>query len=162
MSRLSRAFVPVVLVALTLSACQKKEKVGGPGLLKGVKEQQQAKRLGEFLKSPAPTAQAGAIQNSPAPQRSPSPPPKQVLEIALVSEGGVYYKPGPAIRVSAGTTIRLINKDDKPRHFTTSDGTYDSGELKPGQAFEFVADIKGKFQVEDPKVPFATATLEVL
>lgn len=166
MKKPGAALVALVMLALVAAACEKAEKVGSEELLKKVKEEEQAERLGEILRSPAPKAGSspGAIQNPPPETaRTPTPPAQQqqTVEIALVGSSP-YYQPGPHIRVTSGTLIKVINKDEKTRQFLTVDGPYDSGNLDPGGTFEFTASVKGKFKLEDPNAPFIQGIFEVL
>lgn len=160
MKRTSRAGALLAVAALLLAACQRSEKVG-EGLLEKLKEQEQQRRLGEFLKSPEPTGQPSpaALGGSPAPGKTGG-PQREVFQVLLVNDPP-YYEPGQQLTVPLGTTIRVTNKDDNTRSFTTPDGPYDSGDLAPGQSRELVVNVKGKFQLYDPNVPFATGTLEV-
>jgi plastocyanin len=43
----------------------------------------------------------------------------------------------PTLTVSAGTTVTWTNNDAVPHTATASDGTFDSGNLNPGQSFAF-------------------------
>lgn len=160
----SRKWVALILIfSVLLGACQKKEKVGSQELLDRAKEDAAAKRIGDLMKSPEPTNQSGGAIGAPGASPTASAKPKeqkQVVEIALIGDNP-YYNPGPSIQIPAGAIIRVINKDDKTRHFITPEGPYDTGPLEPGKSMDLAADFKGKFALQDEKVPFATGTLEV-
>lgn len=159
-----RKWVALTLIfSVFLGGCQKKERVGSQELIDRAKEDAAAKRIGEFVKSPEPTNQSGGAIGGPTTSPTASAGPKeqkQVVEIALIADNP-YYDPGPSIQIPAGAVIRVINRDDKTRHFITPEGPYDTGPLEPGKSMDLAADFKGKFALQDEKVPFATGTLEV-
>lgn len=157
----------LVVVGLVAAGCGEKTKVGSEELL-DIKEQQQKERLGEILKSPQPTATATAPAALGVPSESPKAEAKQeVFEVTLVAAPD-YYEPGQLMQIAAGTRIKVTNRDSnlwenaqKPRRFRASNGPYDTGDIPLGESREFVASTKGRFQIEDPNYPSATATMEV-
>lgn len=163
MKRLGKLVAIGIVLVLAMSACERKEKVGSETLLKSAEDEAAAAALRDIVNSPKPTTtQAGAIENSPGPQNSPSPQKqRETIEIALVGETP-YFQPGPHIRISGDTPIRIVNKDNKTRRFVTIDGPYDSQDLAPGRTFEFLASERGKFKLEDPNAPFIQGVFEVL
>jgi plastocyanin len=49
------------------------------------------------------------------------------------------------LTVAAGTTVTWTNNDAVPHTATASDGTFDSGNLNPGQSFSFTFPTPGSF-----------------
>lgn len=51
----------------------------------------------------------------------------------------------PTLQVAAGTTVTWTNNDSSPHTVTADDGSFDSGNLDPGQSFTFTFDQGGTF-----------------
>jgi plastocyanin len=59
-----------------------------------------------------------------------------------------------ALRVRSGTRIRWVNEDQVQHSVTAEDGSFDSGLLDPGQAFERVFDRPGEYSYHCTPHPF--------
>jgi hypothetical protein len=155
--------VLLLVMAVFAAGCQKSANVGQG--LKNFKDKRNAAAIRDVLNSPPPstaaTSNPNVIGNSPKPTAAASQAPQQsVFEIKLTHETP-YYAPAQDLQVTAGTLIKIVNSDDKLRRFGTQDGPYDTGDIAPGATKEFTANIKGKWDLQDPNVPFATGTLTV-
>lgn len=176
MNRRNTFVILLTVVSLIAVGCKKNTKVGEG--LDTIEEQKQAGRLGEILKSPE--SEAG---QSPAALGVPtSPPPKQnqeqqqqqqqqFVDLELLDTAPYFYAAGEPscskdsaqceVSASSGTIMRIVNKDDNPRRYQSSDGTYDTGDMAPGASKQLQLGAKGDFQITDPHLPFAIATLQV-
>lgn len=160
-----RRFVGVLAVAaLLLSACEERHQVGSEELT-NIDEQKAAQRLGEILKSPETTGESPASAVLGAPSPTPTGGGDQTREtfVITLTFDSPYYDPGQTLEIPVGTPIRVVNGDRERdfRRFEAVGSPYDSGDLQPGASYEFVANVKGRFQLRDRHVPFATGTLEV-
>lgn len=174
-----RIFLALLLVLTLLGAACKKNTKVGEGLEKNIEEQKQAGRLGEILKSPQ--AEAGqspaALGASPAPKQNQNNQQQQqqaaqeFVDLELTDAAPYYFAAGEPscskdsaeclVSAAAGTIIRIVNRDDQARRYQTSDGTYDTGDIPPGGTRQVQVAAKGEFQITDPHLPFATASLQV-
>jgi hypothetical protein len=171
---------PVFLVSLMVFAvvaigCGKKQSVGSEKLTQ-FKEQEASKcRLGQACPTPSPS-QVEQGQGSLALGKSPTPaasvqaqpqPQEQTYTITLVTDSPWFHdnnnQPATSFQISAGTTLRVINKDtseERPtRSFTTAD--FDSGDMGRGATWTYKLAQSGRWEVHDNKSPFILATLEV-
>lgn len=166
-----KPFLVVMLVVLAVlsAACEDKTKVGEGLKSFDPKEAEAQKRLGEFTKqspSPAattnPNALGGKPTNDPNAEANKNAP---VVEIVLVHDDPYFTvdgQPTNEIVVQAGTKIKIVNKDDRTRSFSTTEPIVDSGAIEPGSTWESpVLSRKGTFHLEDKFVPFITALFKV-
>lgn len=154
-----------ILVILLATGCRRNFEVGTKELT-DIEEQQQ-KRIGEIIQSPeakdaSPSPVALDVEDRPAQQQQQQQEAQkqEFFDITLVN-GHPYFDPAPPHQVRAGTIIRVANKDSNVRHFRSRDGTYDTGQMSPGQTVEIKAEFQGEFQIEDPTAPFITGFLQV-
>lgn len=61
--------------------------------------------------------------------------------------------------IAAGTTVSWTNDDDEARTLTSDDGTVDSGEIAPGDSFEFTFEDAGSWKMMVDGVEAATITV---
>jgi hypothetical protein len=154
----------VLLVLLGFTACGGGQKTGSDKVL-DFEEQQKADQLGAT--TPTPTAKAGATS---APTRTAAPaatakPVAETFDVLLIA-GNPYYAPGDDLRMPAGATLRVTNKDTTPerskgRSFTAENGAFDSGLIKPGAMWTHVIAQQGTYTIVDTALNFARATLTV-
>lgn len=154
------AALGLAILLAGLVGCKGPTEVGSEELL-DIDEREQERRLGEIINSPDSDQSQQQLGASPSPTDT-SPPPEQKVyfDLSLINDNP-YYEPSNQIQLAAGTIIRITNKDDNARRFSTPEGPYDSGDIAVGGTVEVVLNIKGDFRVEDPNVPFAIATLQV-
>ncbi len=66
------------------------------------------------------------------------------------------------LTIDAGTTVRWRNMDSQPHTSTADDGEWDSGNLDPGDTFEFTFDEPGEYpyhcQYHGPQTGSITVT----
>ncbi len=157
-----------ILMTLLGAACGSGQKVGNEGLL-NFQEQKNAQRLGEATPAPTPGASVGALgigsQPTPAPRPKATPPKVRYFDVQLVSKSP-FFKPGNALTIRVGVTIRVTNTDTTPdrrggRSFTDQAGTFNSGLLKPGQSWLHTFTQPAQYEIVDQGLTFATARLQV-
>ena len=69
---------------------------------------------------------------------------------------------GPAeLSVAAGTTVTFVNNDSAPHTATADDGSFDTGEIPPGESATVTLDTAGTFAYHCEIHPSMTATLTV-
>lgn len=61
--------------------------------------------------------------------------------------------------IAAGTTVSWTNDDGEARTLTSEDGTVDSGEIAPGESFEFTFEDAGSWIMMVDGVQVATITV---
>lgn len=176
MNRRSTVLVLLVTLSLVGSACKQKTKVGEG--LEDIEEQKQAGRLGEILKSPESEAgqSPAALGASPPAQKNQNNQQQQqqqqeFVDLELLDTAPYYFAAGEPscskesaqceVSAAAGTIMRIVNKDDQPRRYQSSEGTYDTGDIAPGGSKQLTLGPKGDFEITDPHLPFATAALQV-
>ncbi|MGH2811989.1 MAG: hypothetical protein ACRDI1_04675 [Actinomycetota bacterium] len=156
-----------LLVMLLGAGCKRNFEVGSKELTEI--EEKQRDRIGQIIESPepkdaSPSPVALGAEDNPAQQQQQQQQEEaqkqEFFDIALVN-GHPYFDPAPPHQVRAGSIIRIANKDSNVRHFRSQDGTYDTGEMTPGQTVEINAEFQGDFQIEDPTAPFITGFLQV-
>lgn len=105
-----------------------------------------------------------------APTQQPPPTSATTTTVAIAdfeitihpdTSGQPQFEPSQA-RVFEGTLVRWTNVDSEPRSVVASDGAFDSGEIPPGETFEYHATALGRFDYSDGTRPYAVATLEVV
>ncbi len=165
---MKRLFALLVCLLIAGVACGKGQKVGSEKLL-NFNEQQNAQRLGARTPPPAATA-SGALTVGEQPTKAPTPKPaapkKVYFDVQLVANSP-FYKPGNAIQIRTGVTLRVTNTDataerSKGRSFTDKGGTFNSGLMKAGGSWTWVFDQPGSYEIVDQGLTFATARLEVV
>jgi hypothetical protein len=160
-----RGFAVVLIVLFGCAACGGGQKTGSEDVL-DFEEQQKADQLGAV--TPKPTAKPANVSSAPSRTVAPAAtakPAAPTYDVQLVP-GNPYYAPGDELRMPAGTTIRVTNKDTTPersngRSFTAENGAFDSGLIKPGATWSKVIAQKGTYTIVDKAVNFARATLTV-
>jgi len=80
---------------------------------------------------------------------------------ASVRMAGSRFEPS-TLTIAAGETVRWFNDDALPHTASATDGTWDSGNLAPGQAFERRFDAPGSYPYLCRYHPGMTGTIEVL
>jgi hypothetical protein len=168
-----------VLFAAVAAACGENQRVGSEALL-DVDEEGNSQRLGAVTPTPVPATPAPLTvgdKPTPTPEPTAGPTPRAlVFEIRLVAESPFYewrgsqddpFQPGNVFSMPASVELRVVNGDttaerSKGRSFTDKNGAFHSGMLKPGgEAWTWVFDASGVFEIVDEGLPFANATLEV-
>jgi plastocyanin len=130
----------------------------------------------------APPASAAATGSAPAPACAPiegttgtmppppaSPPASAPASApagsAAASESTVMIQDfafGPAeLSVAAGATVTFVNNDTAPHTATADDGSWDTGEIAPGESATVTLDTAGTFAFHCEFHPTMTATLTV-
>ena len=77
-----------------------------------------------------------------------------------VRMAGSRFAP-PTLTIAAGETVRWFNDDALPHTVSATDGSWDSGNLAPGQAFERRFDTTGNFPYLCRYHPGMIGTIEV-
>lgn len=167
---LIRMMALLAIMAFVAAGCEDQTKVGEGLRSFDPKEAEAQKRLGEFTKqspSPAATSNPNALGGK-SPTADPNAEANKnapVVEIVLVHDDPYFTvdgQPTNEVTVQAGSKVRIVNKDDRRRSFTTTEPVIDSGPLDPGQTWESaVLNRKGSFHLEDKFVPFITALFRV-
>jgi plastocyanin len=105
---------------------------------------------GEPITGPLPAGgeQVGTPIAAPAGATETSPPGETAAGEA--SQGGSvtikdYAFTPPTLTVPAGTTVTWTNDDAVPHTATASDGSFDSGNLNPGQSYSFTFATPGSY-----------------
>lgn len=98
----------------------------------------------------APPAQPAAPVDSTRVTRS-----EAVVRVANLAFGE------QSLHVRAGTRVRWINQDQVQHSVTADDGTFDSGLIEPGAAWERVFDRAGQYTYHCAPHPFMTARVVV-
>lgn len=152
---------------LILSGCGSGKSVGSDEILDF--EEQEESRLGAASPSPESADNPGSapVAEPPPPPQAAQPKPAEsqtFFDVTLIPNHP-YFEPGDEIVISAGTTLRVTNKDttsERPeRSFTADDGSFDSGMLKLGQSWTFKFDSPGSWRIVDRSAPFISARLDV-
>ena len=65
------------------------------------------------------------------------------VEIALLDD---RFDP-PELTIAAGTTLRFVNRGANWHSVAAFDGSFDSGRLDPGGAFEVRLDVPGAYDI---------------
>lgn len=169
-----RAVVVVVAVmAAVISGCGGEDRVGDEGLLEF--DEQGSDRPGRLQSSTTAAAAEAATTVVTAPGTTapptastarPSPPPTATATTVAgftvrIIDGGQGFDPFNFV-VRRGTRVVVTNADDEPRTFTSdTPGAFDSGPIRPGGTFEYLASTAGKFNFHDQTRPFAVGQMEV-
>lgn len=172
MTKAIRVLGAVSAVLLLLASCGESQKVGSEKLLE-FEEQQDARRLGERTPVPTPEGTPLALgvgeeekaQPTPTAEATPTPEPRY-FDVALVPNSP-YYRPGNAVTVKVGTTLRVTNEDSTAeradgRSFTAKDGSFHSGLLKPGETWTRTFQQPASYEIIDEGLRFATGSLRVV
>lgn len=77
-----------------------------------------------------------------------------------VRMGGSRFEP-VTLTIHAGDTVRWFNDDAIPHTVSATDGSWDSGNLAPGQAYERRFDVAGSYPYLCRYHPGMTGTIEV-
>jgi hypothetical protein len=156
--------VAFVLLAVLGVACGGGQKTGSEKVL-DFEEQKKADQLGAA--TPKPTAKAAGATSAPTRTAAPATakPVAETFDVQLIA-GNPYYAPGDDLRMPAGATLRVTNKDTTPerskgRSFTAENGAFDSGLIRPGAMWTHVIAQKGTYTIVDTALNFARATLTV-
>jgi plastocyanin len=102
------------------------------------------------------TATAAPKQSTPKPAAAAE--PDAGIEVRITSGG---FDP-TAARVVKGSTVKVTNVDTAPHTYTSSDATYDTGSIPPGQSKTFQVSSTGSFQMEDRTRNWIIGSLEVV
>lgn len=73
---------------------------------------------------------------------------------------GTRFDP-PTLKISVGDTVRWFNDDALPHTVSATDGSWDSGNLAPGAAYERVFDAAGSYPYLCRYHPGMVGTIEV-
>jgi plastocyanin len=150
----------VALLALfALGACGGGDKVGEA--FKDFKGDKSGGRIGDVTDTPTPKPKGGTnpgpAAKTPAPAATDAPKP-QGITVKITSAG---FDPTTA-RVAQGSTVTVTNTDAAAHTYTSSDATYNTESLAPGQTKSFVASKTGTFQMEDRTRNWIIGSLEVV
>lgn len=148
--------------AFVCAACGGGTKVGSA--FKNFQGQQGGQRLGALVTAtpkPAPGSHAAAQPktapaNRPAPTKAPA--EQSALTVRITASG---FDP-TAARVFGGSIITVTNTDSAPHSYTSSDLTYDTGMLSPGQSKALTANTLGNFQMTDKSRNWIIGSLQVI
>lgn len=77
-----------------------------------------------------------------------------------VRMAGSRFEP-PSLAIRVGEAVRWFNDDALPHTVSAADGSWDSGNLAPGQAFERTFDVAGTYPYLCRYHPGMTGTIEV-
>lgn len=157
---MKRVACGAVVFAIVFAACGGGEKVGSA--FKEFKGGKAGERIGELQNSPSPKPKIGGAASTavktPAPTPKPAAQQQSSLNVQITATG---FNP-TAARVLQGSTVKVTNVDNKPHTYTSSDATYDTGSLGPGQSKVFTASVPGSFQIEDRTRNWILGSLEVV
>ncbi|MDQ3833953.1 MAG: cupredoxin domain-containing protein [Actinomycetota bacterium] len=106
------------------------------------------------------TGQYGADQSVPdqsVPDQSPG-MVNNILRSVTIQPSGFYRANLP---VEPGTTVQWNNVDTKSHTVTSDDGAFDSGEIRPGQTFNFKFDEPGRWHYHSELDPDFQGTIIV-
>jgi hypothetical protein len=162
--KVARGLAVVVFVLFGAAACGGGQETGSEKVL-DFKEQQKAERLGAATAKPTVKPASTPASRATAAPAATAQAAKQIVDVQLTA-GNPYYAPSDQLRMPAGATLRVTNKDMTPertngRSFTDEAGSFDSGLLKPGKSWSQVITKKGTFSIVDQGLNFARATLQV-
>ena len=152
------------LLMLGFVGCGDSSEVGDESLLDF--EQRQQDRLGAATPTPkvtkAPSA-GSAPKTTPQPQPQATAAPQQAaITITINSDASANKFDPPLARVSKGSIIKFTNKDSKNRSIVSDkDGSFASGDIKPGGSWEYTANTAGTFSYHDGTRPYAVGKFEV-
>jgi plastocyanin len=159
MSRGVRALGIVVIALFAFGACGGGDKVGDA--FKDFKGDKSGQRIGDVTDTPTPKPKAGTnpepAAETPAPAATEA-PKAQGIDVKITSAG---FDP-TASRVVQGSTVNVTNTDGAAHTYTSSDATYDTGSVGPGQTKSFQASKPGTFQIEDRTRNWIIGSLEVV
>jgi hypothetical protein len=163
--RVIRGVSLVFVLLLAFTACGGGQTTGSDEVL-DFEEQQKADQLGAATAKP--TTEPGGATSAPTRTAAPAKtvaPAVRMYDVQLIA-GNPYYAPGDQLRMPAGTTIRVTNKDTTPerkngRSFTAENGAFDSGLIEPNATWTKVIAQKGTYTIVDSALNFARATLTV-
>ncbi len=173
--KLLRVFAVIALV-LSVAACGDDTQVGSAINPEELDDAQN--RLGEFLQEEETEAEGGGFigRDDPDPaasdngeaeaQQDQEERDRQIqeqreqaaIEMSITAGGYDPY----FIRVFAGGTVRVVNRDGQARSVVADKGEFDSGPLQPGESWNYEATQVGKFNFHDGTRPYVVGTLEVL
>jgi plastocyanin len=100
-----------------------------------------------------------AAEAPPAAEESPAAAAPSGEEMA-VSIANFAFDP-PSLDISAGTTVTWTNNDSTAHTATGDGGTFQSGNIDPGQSFSFTFDTAGTFAYHCEIHPNMVATINV-
>lgn len=149
------------VLLLASAACGGGDKVGEA--FEDFEGEKGGDRIGEIASTPKPKASkapaAAKKAATPAPQQTtkPAAAKQSVVDVKINKDG---FDPTTA-RVTQGSTVKVTNVDAAPHTYTSSDATYDTGSVAPGQSKTFVASSAGTFQMEDRTRNWIIGSLEV-
>lgn len=147
-------------LALLLAACGSDNKVGSEELLKF--EEKGQGRLGEAaVPSPEATQAQAQAQSSPTSKQVQAVQEQAPDIVVSIIRDSPFFDP-PAVKMLAGAKLRVTNKDAQPRSYFSETGEFASGTLAPGESWEWVANVIGKFTVRDDTRPFVVGSFEVV
>jgi plastocyanin len=107
---------------------------------------------------PPPPAGTAPTGSPPSPPPSPPAPPPATEATVTIQD----FAFGPAeLSVAAGTTVTFVNNDSAPHTATADDGSWDAGEIAPGESATVTLDTAGSFAFHCEFHPNMTATLTV-
>ena len=112
----------------------------GSGVAPGAAEQMHG-----APESPVAVATTGqALDDAPSPDSDPaSTPSADIVEIALLDD---RFDP-PELTVTAGMTLRFVNRGANWHSVAAFDGSFDSGRIDPGGSFNVRLDVPGEYRI---------------
>ena len=115
----------------------------------------------------APTTVVVTTQQ-PAPKKSTAPQPTAppaAYGLWVTSRGftsdGTLQSQNPVLHVPAGGRVRFFNRDSVKHTWSGNDGSWDSGQVQPGQSWDYVTNRAGDFDFHDNDVPSFYGRLQV-
>lgn len=144
---------------IAFAACGGGEKVGEQ--FEEFEGGKAGERIGEFQETPTPKPKqdAGPAAAPTGPAATKEPEKKSQLTVQITSAGFDPTRAGP---IFTNSTVTVVNVDSAAHTYTSSDGTYDTGQIAPGQSVNFIVDTAGSFQMEDRTRNWIQGTLEVV
>jgi plastocyanin len=112
------------------------------------------------IPTPTPAATATAVPTGTAPATPDGGATDTPATGATVSIDDFAFSPD-TLSVSAGTTVTWVNNDTVPHTVTATDGSFDSGNLAPGESFTHTFSSAGSFAYLCNYHPNMTATVVV-
>jgi plastocyanin len=168
----SRRLLAAAFTVLALAGCSTSTTVGSANNLKGVKDQGQG-RVGQVAPgastTPTPHATTHAAPRPtqisttrpPAARTTPPPATRQAatfrVRIVASAQG---YDP-VSFQVYKGTHVVVTNTDKVAHTFTSDNHAFDSGPIKAGASWTYIASRDGTFPFHDDTRPFASGQMQV-
>ena len=162
MNRISKLIAVALLTALVTASCGGTEEVGAQlGGAKGGDRLENAYNKTDDEKNAEETTKADPKETDPRKQddQKKKDEEEKISVKFFIDQTG--YNPY-VIRVFVGGIVIVENKDSQARSVTADDGSFDSGLIKPGGTWRYVANTPGDFNFTDSTRPYVVGKLEVI